>query len=141
MSSPHILIKKGDVLFEEGSQSDCAYIINSGRLEVAKRCGRNQKEVLGFLENSDIVGEMGLIDGRPRSATVTALKNTRVSKITKEQFELLFENNPKALMPILKIMTKRMRDVLNLVKDLRRQNENSRFQTQEALFPTETVES
>ena len=48
MSSPHILIKKGDVLFEEGSQSDCAYIINSGRLEVAKRCGRNQKEVLGF---------------------------------------------------------------------------------------------
>ena len=65
---------------------------------------------------------MGLIDGQPRSATVTASKNTRLSKITKDQFDSLFEHNPKALMPIMKVMVKRMRETLHLVKGLRKQN-------------------
>ncbi|MEC7640805.1 MAG: cyclic nucleotide-binding domain-containing protein [Nitrospinota bacterium] len=134
MSAPYIFIKRGDVLFHEGSQSDCAYIINSGRLEVSKGCGKGEKEIIGFLENSDIVGEMGLIDGRPRSATVTATKNTRVSKITKEQFQSLSEKNPKALMPVMKVMVKRMRETLNLVKDLRKQS------TGNLIFPAGSVE-
>jgi CRP-like cAMP-binding protein len=67
-------LKKGEVIFHEGNPSDCAYIIGSGSIETLESSPRGQK-VLGILEDNEIFGEMGLIDGLPRSATARALKD------------------------------------------------------------------
>lgn len=112
------LLKKGAVLFEEGSTSDCAFIVESGLLEVSKTGKDGKQEFIGVVHAADIVGELGLIDGLPRSATVSALENTRVTIISRDQFKSLSKNNPQALIPILKILAARLRNSLRLVQKL-----------------------
>ena len=105
-------VKKGDVIFREGNFSDTAFIIESGLFEVTKKTEDGGYKRISMLHKNDIFGEMGIIDGLPRSATVTALEDGRVTVVTKEDFETLARRNPNALMPILKILSMRLRRAL-----------------------------
>ena len=98
--------------------SDCAYIIEAGRVEVSKKRPSGERQVIGILEENDIFGEMGLIDGLPRSASVIALEDCTISIMTQEAFNSLAQRNPQALMPILKVLAKRLRATLTLVENL-----------------------
>ena len=110
--------KKGEEIIKEGMLSDCAYIIESGRVEVSKKKPNGEKQSIGILKENDIFGEMGLIDGFPRSATVVALEDCTISIMTQEAFNSLAQHNPQALMPILKVLAKRLRATLSLVEEL-----------------------
>lgn len=103
-----LYFKKGEKIIEEGSVSNCAYIIDSGRVQVAK-AGHRGEHVLAILEQNDIFGEMGLIDSLPRSATVVALEDCTVLLLTQEVFDSLSIQNPQALMPMLKVLVGRLR--------------------------------
>ena len=108
--------KKGAKIIEEGTLSDCAYIIESGRVQVSKTMSNGEEQVVGILEENDIFGEMSLIDSLPRSATVLALEDCTISVMTPEIFNSLSKHNPEALMPILKILASRLRKVLNILE-------------------------
>ena len=108
--------KKGAKIIEEGTLSDCAYLIESGRVQVSKTMSNGEEQVIGILEENDIFGEMSLIDSLPRSATVLALEDCTISVITPEIFNSLSKHNPEALMPILKILASRLRKVLNILE-------------------------
>ena len=110
-----LYFKADSEVVSEGDFGDCAYIVESGRLEVSKANEQNDKQVLGQLKENDIFGELGLIDGLPRSATVTALENCTIKVLTKESFNSLTSTNPKALMPIFKVLASRLRSTLRLV--------------------------
>ncbi len=118
--------KKGESIICEGERSDCAYIIEFGSAQVYKSLPNGEQQFLGILIQGDIFGELGLIDGLPRSATVKALDGCRIRKLSQETFVLLAKQNPKALMPILKILTSRLRQTLKLVDRL----ENKRVVSQ-----------
>jgi CRP-like cAMP-binding protein len=108
--------KKGAKIIEEGTLSDCAYIIESGRVQVSKTMSNGEEQVIGILEENDIFGEMSLIDSLPRSATVLALEDCTISVMTPEIFNSLSKHSPEALMPILKILASRLRKVLNILE-------------------------
>ena len=108
--------KKGAKIIEEGTLSDCAYIVESGRVQVSKTMSNGEEQVIGILEENDIFGEMSLIDSLPRSATVLALEDCTISVMTPEIFNSLSKHNPEALMPILKILASRLRKVLNILE-------------------------
>ena len=110
--------KKGTKIIEEGTLSDCAYIIESGRVQVSKTLSSGEEQIVGILEENDIFGEMSLIDSLPRSATVLALEDCMISVMTQETFNHLAQHNPEALMPILKVLAKRLRSTLALVESL-----------------------
>ena len=111
MSKDYVL-KKGQTLFKEGNYSGSAFIIESGEIEISKTNDKGQKVVIDVLEESEIVGEMGLIDGQPRSATATAITEAKIKEITQDQFKELSKKNPQAMMPIMKVLTKRLRKIL-----------------------------
>ena len=115
--------KKGEDIIEEGTLGDCAYIIEEGSVEVSKLSPHGDKQVLGVLEKSEIFGEMGLIDGLPRSATVTALEDCVMSVCSQETFNNLADHNPEALIPIFKVLVRRLRSTLALVDDLQKEKE------------------
>ena len=115
-----ITFKKGDDIIEEGTIGDCAYIIEQGSVEVSKLTPHGEKQVLGVLEKSEIFGEMGLIDGLPRCATVTALENCVVSVCSRETFNSLADHNPESLLPIFKVLVRRLRSTLSLVGALQK---------------------
>ncbi len=106
--------KKGKVVFSEGNASDFAYIIESGRFKVSKTFEDGKVRVICILKTNNIFGEMGVIEEVPRSATVTALENSKVSVMDKTDFDMLAERNPQALMPVLKLLSGRLRKTLRL---------------------------
>ena len=110
-----LYVKPGSEVISEGELGDCAYIVEKGRLEVSNINEQNKTQILGHLRENDIFGELGLIDGLPRSATVTALENCTVKVLTKESFNSLTTSNPEALIPIFKVLASRLRSTLNLV--------------------------
>ena len=108
-------LKKGETIFSQGSHSDCAFIINSGSVEISESTLEGQK-VIGQLTENEIFGEMGLIDGKPRSATVRALEDSVVFIMTQINFDKLAREKPEALLPILKVLSGRLRETMNLMR-------------------------
>ena len=106
--------KPGEVVFDEDSNSDCAYLIVEGKFEVS-RTSNGQKKVIGILKAKDVFGEMGLIDSQPRSATVTALDESEVSVITQDCFHTMEITNPEALVPLLRVLSARIRNSYKLL--------------------------
>jgi len=102
-------MKKGQVIFREGSPSDFAFIIEEGQIEVSRERRDGNTEVLDILGHHEIFGEMGMIDGKPRSATATALENSKVVMLTRQDLTNMSRKDPKAWFPILKAMTFRLR--------------------------------
>ena len=105
-------LKKGEVIFRENDPSNCAYIVGVGAIEICKKTPRGQK-VLKVLGDNEIFGEMGLIDGLPRSATARARQDSVVYILTSKNFDTLVHTNPKALLPIMKVLTSRLRQTMS----------------------------
>ena len=101
---------KGDVIIEKGSHDTCAYIIESGKVEVSDIVN-NKKIVLAVLDEGQIFGEMGLVEDQPRSATVEVVEDVQLAVLNRDSFNELFEKNPKVLLPIIKALFERLRTV------------------------------
>jgi CRP/FNR family transcriptional regulator, cyclic AMP receptor protein len=102
------MFRKGDVIIEKGSHGTCAYIIESGKVEVTDLVD-SKKMVFGILVKGQIFGEMGLVEDQHRSATVTAVEDVQLAELSRDSFNELFEKKPKVLLPIIKALFERLR--------------------------------
>ncbi len=100
-------LKSGDCLYEQNELGDCMHIIISGRLKVIKNAEKGQI-TLGEISSGECVGEMSLLSDAPRSASIYAIRNSVVVKITKEQFETLCIDQPHLLRQISKTVIHRL---------------------------------
>ncbi|MDD2709892.1 MAG: cyclic nucleotide-binding domain-containing protein [Verrucomicrobiae bacterium] len=70
------------ILFEEGDPSDCFYLLTEGQIELSKKSGDGRRQViLQRVSPGDYFGEMGILDGNPRSARATSRGASRVARI------------------------------------------------------------
>jgi signal transduction histidine kinase len=106
-----LILKEGDVLFEEGVSERKMYIILSGELLVSK--GGKAKKRIDVLKAGEYVGEMALIDHQPRSATATALCETMLMEISESLFTEYIASNPDALLAMMKVFSFRIRKDLD----------------------------
>jgi predicted acylesterase/phospholipase RssA/MFS family permease/CRP-like cAMP-binding protein len=74
----------GDDLFRQGEPTDALYVVRSGRLRVVQD-GRAVNE----LGRGAVIGELGLLTGAPRSATVTAIRDSALVRLSREQFDAI----------------------------------------------------
>lgn len=109
------ICKPGEVIFREGDESTEAYWITSGRVEITIRSGATGLPV-ARVGTGDIIGEMGLIDNKPRSATATALIPTELEVITEEEFEQDVLQDPARLRIYLGTLFDRLRATDTLVE-------------------------
>jgi pSer/pThr/pTyr-binding forkhead associated (FHA) protein len=108
------IFKAGDTIMEEGTKGTSAYVILSGTAKVFKRT-KSDEIVIATLSNGQVFGEMGLIEDRPRSATVKAFSDLKVRIINREQFNELLKVNPSTLIPIMKSLFERLRQASDLL--------------------------
>ncbi|MDJ0653468.1 MAG: EAL domain-containing protein [Xanthomonadales bacterium] len=104
-----------EILFREGESADCAYIIEEGRLEITTQ-SEGESVFICFLEAGEIVGEMGVIDSAPRTATAKAADPTRLTVVTREQLTERIAQADPILKLLVKILLDRYRSGLNTVK-------------------------
>lgn len=114
----------GEVIIKENSFGSSAYILKSGSVDVTKKA-KNRDIVLATLEAEEIFGELGLIDDRPRSASVIAKTGVIVDEIVRDDFLSLLEDKAKFVIPILKTLFERLRQANEIVVSLENQLEES----------------
>ena len=81
----------------------------SGRVQAIKNYGKENEIILGELNRGDIIGDMALITEERRSATIKSSKLTRLIYFSKETFNSVMHNNPKALMEVSKALINRLK--------------------------------
>jgi len=109
-----LIIKKDDDIVREGEPGDAMYVIVSGLVEVWTKRG-NRKIVLATLKEGDFFGEISLITGDVRTATVTALKETRLMKLKKSDFDDIASRYPRVLEVTKSVLDKRLEDTITTV--------------------------
>ncbi len=80
-------------LIKEGADADKLFILVEGTVEVVKSYLQENATALGFYDPISTFGEVGLIDGGPRSATVVTVERSRFLVLDREPFQILLQNN------------------------------------------------
>ncbi len=96
----------GDVVFREGEEGVGFYLITKGKVE-ASRGGTKLAE----LGPGDFFGEMALIDGHRRSATVKAVDKTDCLTLMRSDFLAELRNNSDLALEMLEVMSQRVREL------------------------------
>ena len=94
-------------------EGDCSmkalYLIASGTVQVYMTGVDGRETILSFLDRGDFFGEMSLIDGEPRSASVRTVTDAQLMIIHREPFLTLIRQTPEIAMSLLSEMSKRLR--------------------------------
>jgi len=92
-----VAIPGGSVLIREGDPADCLYLVAAGRLRVVGAGPDGEELQLAEIGRGDLVGEMALITNRPRSATVYALRDTHLLRMSTGDFTQLAADHPESV--------------------------------------------
>lgn len=101
----------GQVIFKQGDFSDSMYDILCGRVGVYDAYGTPDEKLIAELGDGQTLGEMGLLEYYPRSATAVALENgTSLAEITEDELSDYFRNKPDKLLGIMRQLSQRIRE-------------------------------
>jgi CRP-like cAMP-binding protein len=104
-----------EILFLAGDPGDGCYRLNEGLLKVSMVAPTGAERILAILGPGSIVGDMAMIDGRPRSASVSALRDCKLSFVSRSAFETVAEKNPEIYRHLLNMLAARLRDTDQVV--------------------------
>jgi len=105
--SKRVEFPRGTNLMQQGDAAASMFIILEGAARVSVLGQNNDPREVAVLAAGDVVGEMSLMTGAPRNATVTALTRVRVLEITKEPIEVLLETSPELLERFSHVLARR----------------------------------
>ncbi len=85
----------GSVVFDQGEPGEAFYVVQSGRLRVIRRNADGDSETIGFLYPGDHFGEGALLTGRGRRASVRAVEDSDVLRVSRDDFARLLRKEPE----------------------------------------------
>jgi predicted acylesterase/phospholipase RssA/CRP-like cAMP-binding protein len=101
-------LEAGEVLFHQGDIADAAYFVVGGRVSVHVR-DDGEERLVAELGRGEVVGELGLLDRAPRSATVRAVRDTTLASFSATTFEQLVAVSPSMMLNVTRRILTRMR--------------------------------
>ena len=102
-------MRRGDLLFREGDDPDELFVVVSGRIAIANKSIDGRESMVALMEEGDLFGEMGLFDGRGRSAEARALETSVVTAVPYGPVRNLYENDPALLWRVVAMLAGRLR--------------------------------
>ena len=102
-------LERGDTLFTMGDRPDAMYVVLSGRIAIVATAGDGRDSVISLMEEDDLCGEMGLFDGRGRSASARALEASEVLAVPYAPVRGLYEERPDHLWRVVSMLVRRLR--------------------------------
>ncbi len=105
MNSAHVeRYRSGEKIFQEGESGTKMYVVKDGEVELSVH-----GKVIAELGTGSILGEMVLIDKKPRSATARAKTRCELIPVDQEQFLTLVRQNPGFSLEVMKVLAERLR--------------------------------
>jgi CRP-like cAMP-binding protein len=116
MSVPEVFDRRvyaeGEIIFKEGEVGRrCAYLVETGRVEISKLAEDGTDRVLGYIPHGGIFGEMALVDNKPRMAKARAVEATAVIIISEAMLEAKLKKADPFLRGLLNVFVRNIRDM------------------------------
>ena len=110
--------KRGEVIFHFGDPGDTLFVLETGRVKVFSYSDSGDEALLAFVGPGECFGELALIDGEPRSATVEALEPVEAVSIGRPAFLALVRDHPNTAEHLLHALAAKIRYLTAVVSDL-----------------------
>jgi len=115
-----VFLPGGEVLMNQGEEGKSMYMVINGRLKYIVEAADKSILSHGEFIPGDIIGEMALLTGETRSATVYSVRACELARLSKSTFEKMVLTNPGLMFGITKQIIKRFKDLQNGVRNKRR---------------------
>lgn len=103
--------KRGEIVFKQGDLENCMYDIRSGRIGVYSAYGTPEEKLIAELVAGETVGEMGMIERVPRSATAVVLdEGTVLGELVEDDLKAYFLKQPEKLLLIMRDLSSHLRE-------------------------------
>lgn len=104
-----VTLSHGDVLFDQGDESDGLYVIAEGILRIYLTADDTREATINLLEDCETIGEIALLDGLPRSAGAAALTDAKLIFIPRDPFLNLLDESTNLARQIILTLCERLR--------------------------------
>jgi len=98
-----------ELIFSEGESGDTMFMIKHGAIDLFKRDKGGRDKLLRTCNPGDVVGELALIDGYPRSAGARAKGQVVALQLRREHFLMFIQSRPQVILAVLRFMANRVR--------------------------------
>lgn len=112
------VFSKGSIILMEDEVGSALFIIIDGKVKVSRLDETGKEVILSILGPGEVFGEMSLLDGLKRSATVSAIADTEVLIIYRDDFLNLLNNHPQIAISLLRELAMRLRKADMQIKSL-----------------------
>jgi CRP-like cAMP-binding protein len=109
-SATPVKLNADGVLFMSGDAGDGCYRVEDGLLKVTMMSRSGTERILAFLGPDAIVGELSIIDGLPRSASVVAVRDSALSFLSRAAFEVFAAKHPEVYKTLVTVIAARLRE-------------------------------
>ncbi|MBV8083944.1 MAG: cyclic nucleotide-binding domain-containing protein [Chloroflexi bacterium] len=111
------LFLTGQDIMVQGDPSDSLHILVKGAVKVERELPNTRQPLfLAELAPGDIVGEMGVLNGDPRTATVTAIEDSETLEIPAQPLKRIFQDDPDVLLAVMKVINERLKTTDDVVE-------------------------
>jgi CRP/FNR family transcriptional regulator, cyclic AMP receptor protein len=105
-----IHLRPDEVLFHAGDAGDGCYRVDNGLLKVTMLSPSGSERILVFLGSGAVVGELSMIDGLPRSASVVAVRPAALSFLSRSAFKTFAKQHPELYEYLVMLLSARLRE-------------------------------
>jgi CRP/FNR family cyclic AMP-dependent transcriptional regulator len=109
---------KNEIIFLKGDPGDGLYLIRLGRIKISAVDRQGTELIFTFLSRGDILGEIALLDGKPRSASATAVEKTETLYLSRDDFMKFLQTSPRACIGIIDMLCGRLRRISVQLEEL-----------------------
>jgi CRP/FNR family cyclic AMP-dependent transcriptional regulator len=102
-------LRSGESLFRAGDPGDGCYCIQTGLVKIVVASQQGEERIISLLGPGAIVGELSIIDGEPRSASVFAVSECALSFVSRARFEKFTETHPELMSYLVRTLALRLR--------------------------------
>ena len=103
-------LRDGEVLFRAGDVGNGCYRIRAGLVKIVVTSKRGEERIISLLGPDAIVGELSMIDGGPRSASVIAIADCSLSFLSRAKFQTCIDSHPELTSYLVKTLARRLRE-------------------------------
>jgi len=130
----HAPFASGDVLTRQGAIAHWLYIITSGEGEVVRELPNGRSQSLALLHAGDVFGEMGLLTGEPRTATVVARSDMECYRLDKSGLQEILQSRPAIAEALSQVLAARLEQNAQTREALAKPNAADHASRAQAMF-------
>ena len=105
-----VSLQADQTLFLAGDEGDGCYRVDEGLLKASVAAPNGGERILAVLGPGEVVGELSMIDRAPRSASVTALRDSKLCYVSRTDFEAFARSTPDVYRHVTAVLARRLRD-------------------------------